>query len=197
MNPCETAPNCDLVDYPAGIARIHEELGIATDYARRRHLDLQAEATGLVQTDTDLAGRVRCLIPEAASAWQELKAAAAEAGHVLQLVSAFRSVEYQRGIIIRKRERGLAWDDIFRFSAAPGYSEHHTGRAVDLTTPGCPPLEEAFAATSAFQWLQQHAPSLGWRMSYPPDNPHGIAYEPWHWIYQLPNGEAPERVVAS
>lgn len=186
MNPCETAPNSELVDFPADIARIHQALGIATDYARRRHLDLQVEATGLVPTDADLAGRVRWLTPEAACAWQELKASAAKAGHVLQLVSAFRSVEYQRGIILRKRERGLAWDDIFRFSAAPGYSEHHTGRAVDLTTPGCQPLEEAFAGTPAFQWLQQHAPSLGWRMSYPPGNPHGIAFEPWHWIHQLP-----------
>ena len=39
-------------------------------------------------------------------------------------------------VVRRKRERGLAMRDILAVSAAPGYSEHHSGRAVDLTSAG-------------------------------------------------------------
>lgn len=48
-------------------------------------------------------------------------------------------------------------DEILRTSAAPGYSEHHTGRCVDFTTPGCTAPEEAFERSSAFRWLQRNA----------------------------------------
>jgi D-alanyl-D-alanine carboxypeptidase len=27
----------------------------------------------------------------------------------------------------------------------------------------------------------QHADRFGFRLSYPYGNPHGMAYEPWHW----------------
>ena len=78
-------------------------------------------------------------------------------------------------------------------SAAPGYSEHHSGRAVDLTTPGSPVLEEAFEESDAFAWLRRRAPEFGFRMSYPRDNPHRVAYEPWHWAWwgdRTPAGRA-------
>ena len=68
-------------------------------------------------------------------------------------------------------------------SAAPGYSEHHTGRAIDITTPGTQPLEPAFETTPAFEWLTGSAHEFGFRMSYPRNNRHGIAYEPWHWAW--------------
>ena len=68
-------------------------------------------------------------------------------------------------------------------NAAPGYSEHHTGRAVDLTTPGTPPLLEAFERTAAFAWLERHAARFGFVMTYPRNNPLGVIYEPWHWTF--------------
>ncbi len=101
----------------------------------------------------------------------------------LQVVSAFRSIEYQLGIIRRKLERGLAIDEILRVSAAPGYSEHHSGRALDITTPGFAALEEQFEDSAAFAWLSTNAQSYGFWLSYPRGNPHGIAYEPWHWCW--------------
>ena len=169
-------------EYADQIAAIHRELQIPEDYSQGRSLPLQPEAIELVEVGLDLAGRPRQLVPAVAQAWFELKASAASAGLEIQLISAYRSVAYQRGIIERKRARGLSWDEIFSLSAAPGYSEHHTGRAVDIGTPGSPPLELAFAETSAFEWLQRHAPVRGWRLSFPTGNPYGIAYEPWHWF---------------
>ena len=90
---------------------------------------------------------------------------------------------YQLGIIERKRARGLTLDAILKVNAAPGFSEHHSGRALDIGTPGEPAAEESFEHTAAFAWLQQHAAAFGFRLSYPRDNPHGIVYEPWHWYF--------------
>ncbi|HEY4990089.1 MAG TPA: D-alanyl-D-alanine carboxypeptidase family protein, partial [Opitutaceae bacterium] len=70
-----------------------------------------------------------------------------------------------------------------KVNAAPGYSEHHTGRAVDIGVPDEPPLEEGFALTQAFSWLTAHAREFGFALSYACGNPQGIAYEPWHWLY--------------
>src|SRR2546428_9842143 len=99
-------------------------------------------------------------------------------------VSAFRSLQYQRQIFERKIKAGDSLEDILKVNAPPGYSEHHTGRAVDLTTPGCPPLAEEFERSAAFAWLVRHAHRFGFAMTYPRENRFGIAYEPWHWAAQ-------------
>jgi zinc D-Ala-D-Ala carboxypeptidase len=141
----------------------------------------EAEELETVATRAD--GTALKLVPAAADAWREMREAAAEDGIELTIVSAFRSVTYQRGIIQRKLDAGQTPEQILAVSAPPGYSEHHTGRALDLTTPGSPVLEEGFADTDAFRWLEQHACRFGFVLSYPPDNPHGFTYEPWHWAW--------------
>jgi D-alanyl-D-alanine carboxypeptidase len=167
--------------YEARVARSLAALGIPASYGVDRSLPLQAEATDLVSVGPDIYGRDRQLAPLAAARWTELRAAARGDGVILQLVSAFRSVEYQRRIFERKIAAGQPLEQILKVNAPPGYSEHHTGRAVDLTTPGCAPLSESFEATAAFAWLARHAPRFGFVMTYPRDNPFGVAYEPWHW----------------
>ena len=166
------------------LARLHRALGIPAGYARLRGLPLQPEARGLVSVGPDIYQREQRLLPAAAAAWQAMAAAAAADGVELQLVSAFRAVDYQAGILRRKLDQGQAIHDILRVSAAPGYSEHHSGCAVDLTTPGHAVLEEEFEHSAAFAWLNHKASEFGFRMSYPRGNPHGVAYEPWHWCWK-------------
>jgi D-alanyl-D-alanine carboxypeptidase len=72
---------------------------------------------------------------------------------------------------------------ILAVNAAPGFSEHHGGCAVDLGAPGLPPVEASFEDTPAFRWLVANAVALRLRMTYPRDNPHGILHEPWHWRF--------------
>jgi zinc D-Ala-D-Ala carboxypeptidase len=115
-----------------------------------------------------------------------MKAAAAADRVVLRIVSAFRSIERQAEIVRRKLQRGATLEQILAVTAPPGFSEHHSGRAVDLTTDGSPPLEEEFERTAAFRWLSSHAGEFGYGLSYPPDNPQGYLYEPWHWCFQTP-----------
>ncbi|MEI6358111.1 MAG: M15 family metallopeptidase, partial [Verrucomicrobiota bacterium] len=104
-------------------------------------------------------------------------------GVTLLLISGFRSVEHQHQILAKKLAAGQTLEETLRVNAAPGYSEHHTGRAVDIGTPGCPPLEEAFEGTAAFAWLSRNAGAAGFRMTYPRGNPQGVIYEPWHWLF--------------
>lgn len=159
-------------------------LGVPRDYGRSRKQRLQREPVRLVSIGRDVHGREQWLQPRAARAFAAIRTRATRDGVDLQVVSAFRSIEYQLGIVERKLARGQPIDDILRVSAAPGYSEHHSGRCLDLTTPGFAALEEEFEYSPAFAWLTRHARDFGFTLSYPRGNPHGIAYEPWHWCWR-------------
>ena len=158
-------------------------LGVPRDYGRTRHLHLQREPARLVSIGSDIHGREQWLQPGAARALARMRKAASDNGIELQVVSAFRSIEYQLGILERKRARGLTMDQILCVSAAPGYSEHHSGRCVDVTAPGYVPVEEEFENSAAFAWLRRHAAEYCFALSYPRGNRHGIAYEPLHWCW--------------
>jgi D-alanyl-D-alanine carboxypeptidase len=119
----------------------------------------------------------------AALRWQTMAAAAKRDEIVLLVISAFRSFDYQRKIIERKLAEGLTLEQITRANALPGFSEHHTGRAIDIGTPGCLPLTEQFEQTPAFDWLERRAQDFGFSMTYPRNNPYGIMFEPWHWMF--------------
>ena len=171
---------------PVALAELHRCLGLPADYGQRRGLALQAEATidSLVTIAYTEDGRAIQLAPPAAAAWVGLKRAADAAAIQLIPVSGFRSIARQTEIIRGHLASGRPLDDILRLVAAPGYSEHHTGHAVDLTTPDDPPLDAGFALTPAFTWLNTHASRFGFLMSFSKNNPHGIAYEPWHWCWR-------------
>src|SRR5208283_2376935 len=115
-----------------------------------RGLPLQVQATELVSIGPNPDGRDIQLSPAAASAWTRMRDVASQAGVNLVAISGFRSIERQSEIIRDKISSGQAIGDILRVVAAPGYSEHHTGRAIDVGVPGQEPLVEGFADTPAF-----------------------------------------------
>lgn len=163
------------------IAALHKQLGIPEDYGVVHKLELCEDCTELVSIGNDIFDRDQEMTPQAACAWFEMKDAAAISGIELQAVSAFRSVEYQAGLISRKQVAGQNMAQILMVSAAPGFSEHHSGRALDISTPGFEPLEESFENSPAFEWLKGSAGGHGFKLSFPKNNQHGLAYEPWHW----------------
>lgn len=167
-----------------GLQRRMSQLGLAADdYVQRTGLQLMAEPAALQFAGRDRFGRPLWLSASAARAWRQMRAAALRADIVLDAISGYRSHDYQLGIFERKFARGLTLEQILTLNAAPGFSEHHSGDALDLGTPGEPPVEESFEATPAFAWLCSHAHAFGYRLSYPRNNPHGIVYEPWHWCW--------------
>lgn len=157
------------------------ELGVPPEYGVTPPLPRYAEATELERVGPNIVGREQQLAPPTARDWRAMVEAALEDGIELLLVSGFRSVADQAALIRRKLGAGHAIDAILRVNAAPGFSEHHTGRAVDIATRGSRPLTEEFETTSAFAWLTENAAQFGFTMPYPRDNALGIAYEPWHW----------------
>ena len=163
------------------LRELHQELGIPTEYGADGGPPAFEEAAELVEVGPNLVGKMQRLTPEAARQWQAMAEAADAVGIQLLIVSGFRGVQYQAALIHNKLDAGQHIEDILRVNAAPGHSEHHTGRAVDIATPGSRPLTEEFESTDAYRWLESRAIEFGFSLTYPRDNPWGIAFEPWHW----------------
>lgn len=172
-----------ITEDPA-LAGLLDELGITPAILAAKRLPPYAVAQTVALAETGADGTAHALVPEAARAWRDMKQAALADGIVLEIVSSFRTLEDQAQIIRDKIARRMPMDRILMLSAPPGYSEHHTGCAVDINTPGCAPREEPFEDTGAFRWLQQHAGGYGFFLSYPRNNTLGFIYEPWHWCWQ-------------
>jgi len=153
-------------------------------YGESTGLALVAEPHVLGYAGRDRYRRPLWLAKSATRGWQRMRRAALSDDIVLEAISGYRSHDYQLGIFRRKLARGQAVAEILAVNAAPGYSEHHGGRALDIGTPAEPPAEESFERTPAFAWLQRNAAAHGFVLSYPRDNPHGIVYEPWHWCWR-------------
>ncbi|MFT4256583.1 MAG: D-alanyl-D-alanine carboxypeptidase family protein [Pseudoxanthomonas sp.] len=168
---------------------LQQRLGLlgldAAGYEARTGLALIAEPATLALAGFDRYRRPLWLNRHTARAWNAMREAARRDGIVLDAISGYRSHDYQLGIFERKLARGQTIEQILAVNAAPGYSEHHSGHALDIGTPGEPPAEESFENTDAFAWLAQQAGEFGFRMSYPRNNPHGIVHEPWHWYHHI------------
>lgn len=93
--------------------------------------------------------------------------------------SGFRSVWYQKQIVRRRLKEGEKFENIISFVAPPGYSEHHTGRAVDFV-----PSEARFAHTKIYNWLKSNAAGFGFYETLPEDTTGTIPWESWHWVYK-------------
>lgn len=124
---------------------------------------------------------------DAARSLSAMTRAAAADGVDLRLLSGYRSQDLQKSIFFDvKSERNQTAMERAKVSAPPGYSEHSTGYAVDLGDGDDPAtnLSESFEQTLAFRWLQDHAASYHFTLSFPAANPQGVSYEPWHWRFE-------------
>ncbi|MDJ0737477.1 MAG: D-alanyl-D-alanine carboxypeptidase family protein [Nostocaceae cyanobacterium] len=130
-------------------------------------------------------GRIR-MRTAAAQKFQEMKKEAGNAGVILVPISGFRTVEEQQKLFFGiGAQRNQTPAQRAAVSAPPGYSEHHTGYAVDIGDGRVPAtnLSTNFENTKAFKWLEANAARYGFELSFPKDNPQGVSYEPWHWRF--------------
>lgn len=119
----------------------------------------------------------------AARSFRQMQAAAAKDGIYLIALSGFRDRTTQNYLFYSvARQRGQSLEERARVSAPPGFSEHHTGYAVDIGDEDTPSadLSQRFENTESWEWLVKYAPSYGFEMSFPRSHPC-ISYEPWHW----------------
>lgn len=122
----------------------------------------------------------------AAEKFQAMQQDARRAGVILVAISGFRSVKDQEQLFFTVgAQRNQTPAERAALSAPPGYSEHHTGYAVDIGDGAVPAtnLSEKFENTKAYQWLEANAARYGFELSFPKNNPQGVSYEPWHWRF--------------
>ncbi|PPF72957.1 M15 family metallopeptidase [Pseudoclavibacter sp. Z016] len=123
---------------------------------------------------------------EAATAVQTMFAAAsAEAGLTLDMTSGYRDYGLQTELYTGYvAELGQEAADLT--SARPGYSEHQTGLAADISSQGegCV-LEQCFSTTAGGQWLAANAHRFGFILRFPDGATAttGYEFEPWHYRY--------------
>lgn len=150
-----------------------------------RPLPADYEPTDLVELPSQFGTSAPMLRKEAAEATQAMFEAAHQDGINLTVISAYRSYDYQTQLYDNYvRRYGTTNTD--EMSARPGFSEHQTGLALDVDTPGGQhTLKQSFGDTPAGQWLVERAHEFGFVIRYPEDEDEytGFSYEPWHLRY--------------
>lgn len=167
------------------LEEIYNVLGIYQQHldANKLAFHAQPKMEELHVVAIDFEGKPFILTSAAANSWKLMTESAQHDQVSLLPFSGFRSYLHQRNLIERHLKNGRKIEDILTHIAIPGFSEHHSGRAIDIHSADHAVLEEAFERTDAFAWLKTNASRFGFRLSYPRNNPLGIVYEPWHWFY--------------
>lgn len=188
---CDAAPLPEPdEEYLTHIQELKRHLGIPPDYGKVTGLPLQPLAPELAPASEDPHRGFLMMTPDAARAWVRMQNAARWEGIELIPVSTYRGPR-QQAIIMENRLSEEPLEAILMRMTAPGYSEHHTGDAIDITSAGLHRLDVEFAETPAYEWLQENAADFCFELSYPEDNGHGLQFEPWHWRFV--RGAAPQQ----
>ena len=163
------------IDY---LALVNKEYPLPADWE---------ETVEIVKTSNSLGDEVE--VEKAAyDAYLKLKDALAADGVYVDLDSAYRSVAEQQDIVERFTEK-YGEDYVKRYVAVPGYSEHHTGLALDLylNIDG----EDVYLNEDMVEypeiWAKIHAKlaDYGFILRYLEGKEAitGYNYEPWHIRY--------------
>src|SRR5699024_10616395 len=123
--------------------------------------------------------------PEVIEAYTQMFEDGAAEGLNFELVSGFRSYDYQAELYNNyvSRDGKEAAD---RYSADPGHSEHQTGLAIDVGSyDSAVLLQTSFEYTPEFQWMKDVAHEYGFIIRYMKgkEDITGYMYEPWHLRY--------------
>lgn len=119
---------------------------------------------------------------------------AAADGINLEIVSAYRTIEYQQQNFDNSYQQRLdsgmteeeAYADTAREVALPGKSEHNAGLSADIMSNEYTSMDDdGFKNTEAFAWLSEHAADYGFILRYPEGKYDytNIIFEPWHYRF--------------
>jgi len=160
-----------------------------TPYEYKREVEDPLSITALVSkyfalqpdfSPPDLVSIGRSMLREqAASAMNDMIAAASNEGLSLWVQSGYRSFDVQAGLYSQYASRDGS-DMADTYSARPGHSEHQLGLAADLNT-----ITDAFGETPEGIWAAENCWKYGFIVRYTIDNTDITLYkpEPWHMRY--------------
>lgn len=120
--------------------------------------------------------------------FQNLRKEMLAEGIQIELDSVYRSVARQEELVKEFTEK-YGEDYVKKYVAVPGFSEHHTGLAVDicLVVDGkiIDDNDEMLAQTEIFAAIHKHLADNGFILRYLPGKEKitGYAYECWHFRY--------------
>lgn len=147
-----------------------------------RPSDLEFIANG---SRTDKSNDERSLRAVVAEDFQRLIADAKTAGYDLMIGSGFRTYELQK-LYYTNYARINGQEQADKYSSKPGYSEHQTGLAFDITLRSMECyISVCFGDTAAGKWVATRAVDYGFILRYPADKTEvtKYQYEPWHLRY--------------
>lgn len=98
--------------------------------------------------------------------------------------SGFRDYDFQNEIYTERVQTEGA-EEAAKYVALPGYSEHHTALAMDLSVYLANGTSVAVADYELCDWFEEHAPDYGFVLRYPSEKADitRISYEAWHYRY--------------
>ena len=142
----------------------------------------------------------RIMHNEAYNAFKQMWELAFKNGIRLQVISAARNFDYQKGIWERKWNGATILSDgtaaneidnrlerakkILLYSSMPGASRHHWGTDIDLNS-----FNNRYFSTGEglkiYTWLKENAPNFGFCQPYTnkANGRTGYEEEKWHWTY--------------
>lgn len=147
-------------------------------------LDENYEPDNMVQIEAKY-GVKQYLKEEAYEAFKKMADDAKKKGLTLYITSPYRSYQTQDRLYNNYSAKdGKELADTY--SARPGYSEHQTGLAIDITNGPNKSLD-SFVDTEEYRWIKSHAHLYGFILRYPKGKAKvkmtGYQYEPWHYRY--------------
>ena len=119
---------------------------------------------------------------DAAIAFEDMAKAAQKDGYQIVAVSTYRSYKYQTTLYNNYVSKD-GEEKADKYSARPGYSEHQTGLAVDVSNNK--KSYTKFGETEEFNWMQDNCYKYGFILRYTEENEFITGYinEPWHYRY--------------
>lgn len=109
----------------------------------------------------------------------------------LLIASAFRSFDHQKRLFDRKVDE-LGEADALTWVSRPGYSEHHTGLAIDLSVCNVRTgVTYHYDGKGIYSWINDNSYRYGFVVRYDVEKSDitGVSHEPWHFRYVgLPHG---------
>lgn len=174
----EATGNIYISENPAStLIFLKKGYGISKDYVPKDLVE-----SGIPAAEENKNTKMR---KDAAEKLKEMAKAAEKEGLYLLNNSSYRSGESQQEIYehyFRIYPESVAKSLV----AVPGFSEHQTGLAIDITSKSVENGERmVFGDTEEAKWLKENSYKYGFILRYPEEDTDitGATFEPWHFRY--------------
>lgn len=120
--------------------------------------------------------------PATAEAYHDMTEKMKELGLTIYVVSSYRDINYQNNLYNGYLKTDSK-EEVDTYSSRPGYSEHHTGRALDVSNVYN--NLNAFEGSKEAEWVYNNCHEYGFIVRYKENQMDvtGYIFEPWHIVY--------------